>query len=63
MMKELTDYEIADFYDEILEDVHRRKAQIVKDTGSWNGYLKYLEALRPQMEKDGWIFTGYGSNA
>jgi type IV secretory pathway VirD2 relaxase len=56
-MNEFTDYKTADLYDEILEDVHSRKAQVVKEAGGWNEYLKYLEALRPQIEKDGWVFA------
>ena len=57
MTKKLTNSDSANFYDEILEDVHKRKAQVIEDTGNWNDYIHYLKTLRPQMEKDGWVFV------
>jgi hypothetical protein len=40
--------------DEIMAEVRSRKAHVLQEHGGWEGYCKYLDTIKPQLEKEGW---------
>ena len=41
-----------------LAEVHRIRAELLKEYGGIKGYLKHLSEDRPRLEKEGWRFAG-----
>ncbi|MHC6203189.1 hypothetical protein ACYULU_08335 [Breznakiellaceae bacterium SP9] len=42
------------YKDEIVEEVYRTRAKLLKQYGAWEGYSKHLEEQRPLLEAQGW---------
>jgi hypothetical protein len=45
------------YEDEIVEEVYRTRANLLKKYGGWEGYSKHLDEQQPILEAQGWKFV------
>jgi hypothetical protein len=47
---------MTDYFDPIVDEVRNTRAELQKEYGGWEGYLKHQEEERPILEAQGWHF-------
>jgi hypothetical protein len=46
-----------EFYDDIIAEVRRNKAELLEKYGGIDGLHKHMDEERPRLEKEGWHFA------
>jgi hypothetical protein len=47
---------MSGYYDPIVAEVRRYRAELLEEYGGWEGYRKHQEEDRPRLEAAGWRF-------